>query len=367
MRFFARVASGPVLVLGLILALFAPISTEIATILCGSPKPSPREPAAAFTCDRFFESKGPTIRLTLPGAIRNSKKSSRPQKYVRVGQYSLKQFDYFRSGFQRNFDRIVQAINRERLDVLFLSEVNDIESLRELARQTGAVFEPLLVEGNDISKNNIAVLVRKSLPFELKLQSHRGLKHQVAGEWVPLHTRDLILLSLYHPGDPRPVLSMVNSHFKANKPHKGEFFPEKREAQELSALEVMAEHSDLESPRARIILGDFNSDVRRTTEFVHFKNSGYQEALEVLGIPMEKRTTHTGFPGNGQEPFRTQPDGIFLSREIVRRNALTSGYVVADRDHNGVALGKAHNIETRNQRQSDHAMIVVEVDITKIH
>lgn len=323
--------------------------------------------APAPTCVRLFEGSGPTFRFELPGIQRDP--TAAKLKTLKIAHYSLYQFDFFPNANARpdlqNRNVAVQAILFEKPDILTLSEVMNQATLLELARRLGGIYEPFMVEGNDSS--SVAVLIRKSLPVIVEIESHRALKHKYLGEWVPLYNRDLLIVHLTLPGATRPLLTLGTSHFKARKNNfkSDPGFAIKRAAQEQSAVAILDVTGSIKSSRARIFVGDVNTDVRRQDEMRFFKGAGYQDALNILGIPMGRRASHSYFSRDGTPEF-WQTDVAFVSREIALRTALVGGYIAPDRSLTGQALERPRNIYEMRERGSDHKMIVIEIDVTKL-
>lgn len=324
--------------------------------------------AAPRTCERIFESKGPTLRFTLSGAklletAASDEHVTAPFRFLRVAQYSQNEFNAFpefRIGdAELRTDSVAQSIRRERADVIFLSEIMNHESLLELSRVLDDQYEPAMIEGNDAWGKDVAVLIRKSLPFEVEIQSHRALRN---GNY-PVFNRDLLVVTLTKPGDTRATISIANSHFKSQK---GGNFADVRAAQELVALNALEEVRRQKSPRALMVTGDLNADVRNPFEFRQIKQRGFRDALDVLGIPYNKRVTHTLFSTRELAMLSSQTDAIFISDEIVNTNALTAGYIVVDRTLLGTALPNARSAVELQRRNSDHKMIIVEIDISKL-
>jgi hypothetical protein len=327
----------------------------------------PHALAISVRCDRLFEEIGPKVRLELPGVKRDT--GGQQLKRLKIGHYSLNTFDLINRRKPQieyqNKDAAIAAIEFERPDVLTLSEVKNQETLTEISRRLNGLYEAIMIEGN--SDVSLAVLVRKSLPLVVEVESHRSVRHEYMGNRVPLFTRDLLVIHLSLPGEDQALISLAAGHFKARKNNfvRDPFFTIKRGAEERGALEILEESSRLRSSRARILLGDMNSDVRRSTEMTDFKAAGYRDALDVLGIPPERRASHSLFPRIGDPAF-WQTDAAFLSSEIVHRNALVSGYIAPDRSLLGRALPRPRTIEELRTRGSDHKMYLIEIDITKL-
>lgn len=316
-----------------------------------------RSPSAIRTCDRLFESVGPKIKIILPAA--SGKLKAQLLNTIRVGHWNvqdlklqerppLQALSYSRKPDERPIkpawavDSIVRQIEREKLDVLFLSEVIGKESLEELATKLKDEFEPILIEGNDISEIDMGILIRRTLPLEIEVQSHRALTHLYKDSIVPLHSRDLILLTLRKPGESRALISFAGSHLKApNRGQPGTLMTSiKGTAQLVSGIEILEREKAVNNPRATVFLADFNADIRFKYGFGEFKDAGYREALDLMGIPLDKRITHSR---------SMQLDGIFVSREIVNRDAILAAYVARGKDG-----------------ASDHDLEIMELDLTKL-
>jgi hypothetical protein len=353
--------------LGRIYALGLVLATSITTQAL---KP---EQAAAFspTCVRLFEDTGPKLRFELPGFRKDP--TAAKFKRLKIGHYSLNTFNYFPAQKSRpvfrNKNAVIRAILFHKPDIVTLTEVMNHETLQALSRKLLNLYEPIMIDGN--GKTSVAVLIRKTLPLHVEVESHRALQHNYLGNSVPLFSRDLLLVHLTLPGATRPLLTLGTSHFKAHKMKRSTFasdpyFKIKRSEQEKFAVEIIEAAGSLRASRARIFIGDMNSDVRRSDEMPHLRAAGYRESLEVLDVPMERRTSHSYFPMEG-EPSFWQTDAAYVSPEIYSRNALVGGYIAADRSLAGNVLGKPRNFEELATRGSDHRMIMIEIDITRLH
>ncbi|CAN5675204.1 hypothetical protein BH10BDE1_BH10BDE1_16840 [soil metagenome] len=327
------------------------------------------QPASAFTvrCDRLFEDAGPVVRLQLPGILRDPTASR--LKRLKVAHYSLNTFNLFPGPksrpYYQNHEAVFDTIENERPDILTLTEVMNRETLQELASRLRGQYQPVWIDGNgDVS---VVVLIRKSLPLVVEVESNRSIRHDYLGQSEPIFTRDLLMIHLSLPGGSTPLLSIAAGHFKAQKDNFSldPLFRIKRSAEEHGALEILDRASRLRGSRARILIGDMNSDVRLTTEMQDFKAAGYREALDVLGIPLERRRSHSYFPRDGAPSF-WQTDAAFVSPEISHRNALVSGYIAVDRTRRGQSLARPRTIDEMRTRGSDHQMIILELDVTKL-
>lgn len=327
------------------------------------------EPAAALerTCVRLFEDRGPNVRLALPGIKRDP--SANGLKTLKIAHYSLHSFDYFPGRNARpdysDKESVLRTILFEKPDILTLSEMMNRESLIQLARGLGSIYEPVMIDGNE--QSSVALLIRKSLPLEVKIESNRALKHWYMGKFEPLFTRDFLVVNLYVPGTDKPFLTLGASHFKAQKTNfrSDPRFKIKRDAQERAAVQLLDADANPELSHFRIFLGDMNTDVRRSDELRFLKSAGYQDALDLLDIPMERRPSHSYFPIDGQPEF-WQTDAAFVSNEISNRNAVLSGYISPDRSITGSALERPRSIQELRKRGSDHKMFVIVVDTTKL-
>ncbi len=323
--------------------------------------------APALHCLRLFEDRGPSFQRELPGIKRDP--TAARLNTLKIAHYSLNTFNFFpgehANPTYKNKQAVVQTILFEKPDILTLSEVMNHQTLMELARQLDGLYEPFMTEGN--SEAGVAVLIRKSLPLLVELESHRAVKHWYMGAYVPLFTRDLVLVHLTLPGATRPLLTLGVSHFKAQKDNfkSDPRFKIKRSEQEQGALAILDAAANNRSSRARILMGDMNSDVRLSTEMLFLKEAGYQEALAVLDLPMARRSSHTYFPFDAP-PNAWQTDAAFVSPDIAHRTALVGGYIAADRSLTGQALEKPRSPGELKTRGSDHRMIVIEIDIRKL-
>ncbi len=369
------------------LLIVSPESSSISTAICASPRPLGRSPAAVRTCDRLFEELGPRLKFKLAGA--SAARQLKAPRSLRIGHYNVSNYRSVPTAGRRNsylkspvlIERIVETIKRESPDVLFLSEIENRASLDDLSRRLDHEYHPTLIEGNDLWPFDVAVMIRKNLPFEVTIQSHRALTHRYLGQTVPVFSRDLLLVELRMPGESRPTLSLAASHLKSMSPPSNKDKNQdknqdksqdrdknsvgKRTMQIGESLRIISENQSENAPKGFVFIADFNADVRTGVEFEKLRHAGFRDAFEVLHIPLNKRSTHSSFK-NSNEPEYLQLDGMFVSPQILNREALLSAYVVPDRDHRGRILAKPNDYTERDRRPSDHNMVIMEVDLTKL-
>jgi hypothetical protein len=241
----------------------------------------------------------------------------------------------------------------------------NLQSLKELSRLLGGVYEPVMIDGN--GEASVALLIRKSLPINVEVESHRAQKHWYMGASVPLFNRDLLIVHLSLPGSMKPFLTLGTSHFKAQKSNfRGDpLFKIKRDEQERGALAILDKAGAERNSSARMLIGDMNTDVRLSSEMRLLKGAGYREALDVLDIPMGRRSSHSYFTREAP-PNYWQTDAAYVSSEIQFRNALLSGYIAPDRSITDRPLEQSKTVEELRTRGSDHRMIIVELDVLKL-
>ena len=244
-------------------------------------------------------------------------------------------------------------------DIVFLQEVGSLEALQTLVAVTGDQFAPMLIHGNEFG--DIAVLVRKTLPFRFEYKTHRELGSQ---DGRPILVRDLPSLHIFAQGRTRAFLTLIGVHLKANRgdpvrdqqKRKGEIAQAEILARDL---EGMAE-DPTQRPRPLALVGDFQAEMRNSPELLGLYNSGYRDVLDFSDLePDDRITSWTG--ARGSQWHGNQIDGLLANTALVP--AIVSSAVIPNLTAGGGISETPGSLQERNALSTDHLGVATVFDL----
>ncbi len=259
-------------------------------------------------------------------------------------------------------------------DILVGMEIESAEIAKSFSHNyLGDEYEPLLIPGNDQRGINICFFVKKDLPLEVEVQSHKLLKSPSHPEF-PLFSRDLPILFFRPKGQPgaKPIFSLVGEHMKSQSvtpefPESPHGDVQRTEQSEATVKYVTSDVIEAFGPIPVFIAGDFNNEIPTAPEFNSLRDH-YKNAFDVApdGPPVEQRGTKYYFPRtpDGTSSLKieqldgvlyTGPEGIIKSARIQR-----------DIKPDGTVSGPPSSYEEMKKRGSDHDGIVLLVDFAKM-
>lgn len=261
----------------------------------------------------------------------------------------------------------------ESNDILFTQELDSLETAQTLNRDyIRGIYRPIVIEGNDRRHINIAFFVKKDLPFDIEIQSHRQLRKNFYGRNIPIFTRDLPVVFLRPKGasksDP-PFLIFIGHHLKSKRNGWNDPGSQSRREMEITRSIEIKERLERLYPKVPIIsVGDFNGDLRSDPEFAPLWERGKMKDsfdLATKLIPVEKRITHTFHPIKGPQ-VNSQLDGVLVSHAGQKPGFIRKSKIVGYFNVVGQKKQIPTTIEERDKNPSDHYMISTVWDFKKI-
>lgn len=251
-------------------------------------------------------------------------------------------------------------------DIGYFMEVDTLRTLNSFdVTKLGDQFVSMLVEGNDIRNIDIGSLLKKDLPFDTELISHRNVLNAAGGK---LYSRDQPAY-LYRPkgADPKspPLFIELAVHNKSQRDQPGD--PRSvnvRTAQVVNTAEI-AKKFEAQFPGVPIVNGgDFNEEVTAST-FNALRAAGFKDAFDIVGLPADQRITHTFHPRD-EPAHKAQMDAVFVNQAAQAMGLIKRAEVVPYRDALGRAKPPADTFQQRQQNPSDHMMVRVVYDFEKV-
>jgi hypothetical protein len=229
--------------------------------------------------------------------------------------------------------------------------------------------------GNDVNRR-IGFLVRRDLPFDIEVQTHRT--DLVPGSTYEQHifTRDLPALIFRQAGDPtsKPLFILLGAHFKRgggdlSKPMRGSRLIAKAESDR--AAEIIAQYKAFYGNNITLILaGDLNGDFNQHPVFTALRTSVEMlNPMQTLAaLPLNHRFTHVETDvkkdkHSFKKPITSEFDYILVNSSSFP--FFSNPQVL----HYYDSIGQLRAIPKRKSeivdRDSDHLMVTLDYDFQK--
>lgn len=293
--------------------------------------------------------------------------------------------------------QLANRILAQTPDIIVGIEVKDIQTAQDFVKNyLNDLYQPLLIEGNDERGIDVSFFIKKDLPLDIEIQSHKNISSSYKDESSlsdapnepTIFSRDLPFLSLRPAGsNPRskPLITIVAAHYKAQMPtpEGDKRAYERRSKQVIVTTKLINEFFNKNPTVPFLITGDFNNDIRPyekqptyppptkqektyVFEFTPFyKDLGLVDAFELNSpenaIPKDRRGTHyyfekIEFPDGtySNEPVLSQEqlDGLLVNNNL--KKYVVSSSIFTDLDSNGKPLPLPTKPEEVEKRSSDH-------------
>lgn len=269
---------------------------------------------------------------------------------------------------ERRWIRLAGNIERTNPDIMTWQEVENLQGAEDFVNQKlGGKYRVILIEGNDSRGIDVALLVKKDLPFDVLAQSHREVKE----DDQKIFSRDFVVASFMAPGgkaSDEPLFKVMNTHNKSQRDSPGDIRSVKKRTQQVErqaeiTLSEMKAHPEVPS----FILGDMNADVRGAPELEPLRRIGFKDAFDLSSkpVPSDARVTQFYFPQDAP-PVYSQLDGMFVSPSGQKLGVVKNVETVPDLDEFGVARLLPKNMRERSLQASDHRAVKMNVDFQKI-
>jgi endonuclease/exonuclease/phosphatase family metal-dependent hydrolase len=265
--------------------------------------------------------------------------------------------------------RLRENILRANPDIMTWQEVENMPAAEEfVATQLGGRYRVLLINGNDPLGLGIALLVRRDLPFDILLQSHRELEN----EGNRIFTRDFVTAEFRSPGSPSsqaPLFRIMNTHNKSQRNSPGDERSLARRTRQVEAQARIIQSMERRHPGVpSFLMGDMNAELRSAPELQGLWAIGYRDGFNVASetLPPEQRITQSYFPNNS-EAVHSQLDGIIASPAAQAPGIVERMEVVADQFPDGRPMPLPRNLSERERQGSDHRALRMEVNFRRIY
>lgn len=305
---------------------------------------------------------------------------------LKIGQYNMENIMNYRTRWKRDgdgqwikeaesgqrpdarWDQLAKNILREDPDVMAWEEIEDLQIAKEFVRtKLGNKYKVILVEGNDMRGIDVAFVVKRNLPYDFVVQSHRNLDKDNR----KIFSRDLLSVSFLPPGasdTSEPLLQVHVTHNKAMIDSPNDPKGTKLRTLQMATQAEIVKKQEAKFPNVpSFIVGDLNADPRTAPEYSPLWNTGFIDGFNAdpTPVPVGERVTQSYFPGNGGPTVHNQLDAILVSKRAQEIQMVKDTKVVRDLDLNGNEVGIPQTFEEKKTRPSDHRMLVMTIDLTK--
>jgi len=263
----------------------------------------------------------------------------------------------FRSSIAKPRDKVLgiaRNILRADPDLLVVQEAGSLDALQMLSESLGNRYHPILIPGNDNQgSRHIGFLVKKDLPVDLTLESHRTIR---------AFARDLPALVIRPAGSDsgsKPLLIFMGTHYKAG----GKVTRSRRLEESQKTVEVMTTYKTQYGENVNeIVAGDFNGAAKVGSEYEPLRKEGQlSDAFDVArtSTPPHERNTHVIYRRERAGHFGWQPDSILV------------GPTLRDKVIKTRVLAPSPIPETQQEMDllspSDHFLLETEIDFSPVY
>ncbi len=258
---------------------------------------------------------------------------------------------------------MAKAISDENPDLIVVEEVENKETIQAFSdKYLASAYQAYLELGNDERGINVGFLVKKDLPLQITLETHKEAtwKDPSDGQVTRLFSRDAPALMIRRQGETGaavPALILIGNHAKSQRDRGGD--PKSnimRKAQMIEIAKIVGDYQKFYGQNVPIIVGgDFNNDVRMAPEIEPIREI-MMDPFDVKGIRGLPRMTHTFHPRGGRSSFH-QLDALFVTPGLTDNVVAIETYRYKDADGNALPLPQTFNERARNP--SDHYPLVL--------
>ncbi|MEO5667244.1 MAG: endonuclease/exonuclease/phosphatase family protein [Bdellovibrionota bacterium] len=265
---------------------------------------------------------------------------------------------------------IARVILEHDLDIVTLQEVSNIERVQNFVdTYLDRRYMLFITAGNDERGIQIAFLVKKDLPFQMKLETHADVHavYPVTGHDRAVFSRDVPSLSIWadtqNVETDQPLVIFNGTHYKSKRDADGD--PESnilRGLQVTSTVDILQQQRRENPESIVMIAGDFNGDVRTDAVFAPLRDT-MRDAFDGRGISDDARITHSFHPRNGPTSY-SQLDTFFVAPD--KADYVSEIFVHRYKDTNGVEKRIPQSWDERNQNPSDHFPVIMKLEFKRL-
>ncbi len=269
---------------------------------------------------------------------------------------------------------IAAIIIEHNPDILCLCEVGGVESLTRFNELfLNGEFDVQLIEGNSNRGIDVGFLVKKSLPYDFLLFSHKErpinflYEHEIqSGKKSHYFSRDVAELRIFHKQRPKLELVILGVHLKSKlDPDNVDLDGRKRRTAEVRTLiDIYKEILEETNEKIPILLaGDFNGQANRSRlepEFAPiYQETSLENVFDLLpDPPTEPLFTQIVF-NSLNRPVPVHIDYIFLDKKFAQ--LIKAAKICHFKDNNNRVISTPKTLEERNQLPSDHYPTLLEL------
>ena len=333
--------------------------------------------------DLTMKPEGPNLFLRNPFPTRNDYEIER----LRIGSYNVFNLEWLKGKFvedpatgqkvqvapamkksPESLREIAGIILRENPDIMALQEVEDGQALEKFnSEYLQDKYIVLLIEGNDGRGIDVGFLIKKDLPFDIEVQSHKFVKDRYKSEPMNIFSRDLPIVTFWPKGSDRrgrPFFSFIGTHFKSQRDKKGDPRSEKlRTLQVKNAIQIINNLQQRHGENHVVMMaGDYNADLHTAPEFQQLWQAGFMDSLDLQANvpPRLARVSQTYHPNGGKTVF-SQMDGILLAPTPLQQSLILSAGVIPYLMPDGSLRPLPNTYDERSLQPSDHRMVMAEI------
>jgi endonuclease/exonuclease/phosphatase family metal-dependent hydrolase len=268
---------------------------------------------------------------------------------------------------------IAKVIKGQDLDIVVLQEVEGRIAVEMFNRKhLGDKYEVFLREGNDSRGIEIAFLVKKDLPFKIKVSTNKELQWQnnITNKVEKIFSRDLPGLNIWSKstsGADPPDLVILGNHLKSQRDRNGDPKSILFRTRQVQEIKKVIQNYESDYPGVPVLLaGDFNADIHKGIEFKPlFENNLMTDSFELSSqkLTQAQRITHTFHPRKGPAS-NSQLDAVLTNKS--GKNLIVDAKVYRYKNKNGNDIAIPKTYAEREKNPSDHFPIIVRLDLRHI-
>jgi endonuclease/exonuclease/phosphatase family metal-dependent hydrolase len=265
---------------------------------------------------------------------------------------------------------IAKVIKEENLDIVILQEVEGRTAVEMFNfKHLDGQYEVFLKPGNDSRGIEIAFLVKKDLPFKVKMTTNKELEwsNKISNKIEKIFSRDLPGLNIWSKnssGADPPDLVILGNHLKSQRDRSGDPKSLLFRTRQVEEIKKVIQNYESDYPGVPVILaGDFNADVHKGVEFKSlFENNLMTDSFELSSkkLTEAQRITHTFHPRKGPTS-NSQLDAVLTNQS--GKNLIIDAKVYRYKDNNGKEMAIPKTYAERQLNPSDHFPIIVRLDL----
>lgn len=250
---------------------------------------------------------------------------------------------------------LAKTILADSPDILMMTEVGGVESLRNFARHLlNDEYEAYSLPSNSDRGIDLGYLVKKTLPFEVRLKTHTRHPLPMPAFYF---SRDVLRMDLLQEGKPYALFLLVHIKSKLDL-GKNDFEGRSRRVHEVNGLVDIYLALEKEFPHVPIFIGgDMNGiagEVETEEEFKSiYERTDLKDVASMAGIPEEERFSYVYFTRGGNR-FQQQIDYLFLSEKFADTIMREECYFPRYRNLEGFPLPIPKSYEKKSSLPSDH-------------